>query len=242
MFRKIAYLIGVTTFTIWYGSKAIAAGLLGVKHTPGGVYDEAERRWAKKVLWVSGIEVRTKGLDRVPEDSPVVFVANHQSFFDIISLSATLPGSHRYVAKKELAKLPIFGHAMKAAQHIFIDRQRRQQAFASYQKAAEKVKAGMSAVVFGEGTRSRTGNLLPFKKGPFVLAIAAQVPVVPVYCANTFGILPKGSIWIRPRPITLYFGEPIPTTGLDYEHRHNLLKQTQSVIEGFCVDAKRDSE
>ena len=242
MYRGISYIVAVAVFTIWYGFKVMGAALLGVKQRTGGVYDSSERRWARKVLKASGVDVRTKGLDRVPTDSPVVFVANHQSFFDILSLASVLPDSHRFVAKRELAKMPVMGGSLKAAGHIFIDRQRRQSAFESYQKAAEKVKAGMSAVVFGEGTRSRTGNLLPFKKGPFVLAIAAQVPVVPVYCANTFGILPKGSIWIRPRPITLYFGEPIPTDGMDYEHRRELLKKTQSVIEGFCVDAKRETE
>ena len=83
---------------------------------------------------------------------------------------------------------------------------------------------------------------IPFKKGPFVLAIAAQVPVIPVYVAHTYGILPKGEWRIRPQPVTLYFGELIPTAGMDYEDRKELLKKTQRVIEGFCVDAKRDSE
>jgi len=242
IFRQILYLIAVTIFTIWYGSKVILASALGVKHKTGGVYDESGRRWARKILRWSGVQVHTKGLDNVPSDRPVVFVSNHQSFFDILALMAVLPGTYRFVAKKELGKIPIFGGSLRAANHILIDRQRQQSAFGSYQKAAERVKAGASALVFGEGTRSRTGNLLPFKKGPFVLAIAAQVPVIPVYCAHTFSILPKGGWRIRPRPITLYFGEPIPTSDLDYEDRKELLKKTHRVIEGFCVDAKRELE
>lgn len=242
IFRQVAYLIAVTIFTIWYGPKVMIAAALGIKQRPGGVYDESCRRWSQKILKWSGIEVTTKGLHNIPENEPVVFVANHQSFFDILALAATIPGTFRFVAKRELRKVPIMGGSLKAAGHIYIDRQRRQSAFGSYQKAAEKVKSGISALVFGEGTRSRTGNLLPFKKGPFVLAIAAQVPVVPVYVAHTFGILPKGEWRIRPHPITLYFGEPMPTTGLDYENRKDLLKKTQGVIEGFCVDAKRDLE
>jgi 1-acyl-sn-glycerol-3-phosphate acyltransferase len=218
------------------------AAALGVKHRTGGVYDESCRRWSRHVLKWSGIPVHTKGLSHIPEDKPVVFVANHQSFFDILSLGAVIPTTFRFVAKRELKKVPIMGGSLRAAGHIYIDRQKRQSAFGSYQKAAEIVKGGISALIFGEGTRSRTGNLLPFKKGPFVLAIAAQVPVIPVYVAHTFGILPKGEWRIRPHPITLYFGEPIPTAGMDYEDRKELLKQTQRVIEGFCVDAKRDSE
>ena len=240
--RQILYLIAVTIFTLWYGPKVMIAAVLGVKQRPGGVYDESCRRWSAKILEWSGIEVGTKGLHHIPEDQPVVFVANHQSFFDILALAATIPGTFRFVAKRELRKVPIMGGSLKAAGHIYIDRQRRQSAFGSYQKAAEIVKGGISALVFGEGTRSRTGNLLPFKKGPFVLAIAAQVPVIPIYVAHTFGILPKGEWRIRPHPVTLYFGEPIPTAGMDYEDRKELLKKTQRVIEGFCVDAKRDSE
>jgi len=242
IFRQIAYLIAITIFTLWYGFKVMIAAALGVKHRTGGVYDESCRRWSRYVLKWSGIDVHPKGLSNIPEDKPVVFVANHQSFFDILAIGATVPGTFRFVAKRELKKVPIMGGSLRAAGHIYIDRQKRQSAFGSYQKAAEKVKSGISAMVFGEGTRSRTGNLLPFKKGPFVLAIAAQVPVVPVYIAHTFGILPKGHWRIRPHPVTLYFGEPISTAGLDYENRKELLKTTQRVIEGFCVDAKRDSE
>jgi 1-acyl-sn-glycerol-3-phosphate acyltransferase len=119
---------------------------------------------------------------------------------------------------------------MKATGHIFIDRYNRHKAFEAYEEAAEAVRRGMSAVVFAEGTRSRTGQLLPFKKGPFVFAIAAQVPIVPVYCAGTFDILPKGSIRMRRKPVTLLFGDPMDTEGLDYEAREGLMWRTREVI------------
>jgi 1-acyl-sn-glycerol-3-phosphate acyltransferase len=176
-------------------------------------------------------------LERVPHDRPVVYVANHQSFFDILALAATVPGQMRFVAKREMAKIPILGPAMKAAGQIFIDRQNRVRAFEAYEEAALAVNAGLNAVVFAEGTRSRTGELQPFKKGPFVFAIASKVPIVPVYCAGTFDILRKGSIWVRPHPVTLYFGEPIPTAGLTYEDREALLERTRAVIMGFRIDA-----
>jgi len=242
MLRSLTYLITLAAATIWYGSKAIVAALVGVKNRPGGLYDGAGRSWARWLLRTSGVEVRTEGFDRIPQGQPVVFVSNHQSFFDIIALAGTLPGTYRFVAKKELAKVPVFGQALRAAGHIYIDRQNRQAAFGAYESAAAVIRSGTSAIVFAEGTRSRTGNLLPFKKGPFVLAIAAQVPVVPVYCAHTFGILPKGNIRIRPRPVTLYFGDPIPTSGMDYEDRERLLQRARRVIEDFVADAKRESE
>ncbi len=99
------------------------------------------------------------------------------------------------------------------------------------------MRDGMCAVVFAEGTRSRTGDLLPFKKGPFVFAIASQVPLVPIYCAGTFDILPKGSIWVRPKPVTLMFGEPMSTKGLTYEDRQKLMAEARTVIERLRSEA-----
>ncbi|UCF41440.1 MAG: 1-acyl-sn-glycerol-3-phosphate acyltransferase [Gemmatimonadota bacterium] len=237
MLRKLWYPIGLFFLTAWYGTKAVVFGLLGIPNRQGGVYDRIGRTWSAKVLKVAGVAVRTQGMDRVPRDQPVVFVSNHQSFFDILALSATLPGTMRFVAKKELAKVPIFGKAMRSAGHIFIDRQNRAKAFDAYEEAAQAVREGMCAVVFAEGTRSRTGNLLPFKKGPFVFAIASQVPLVPIYCAGTFDILPKGSIWVRPKPVTLMFGEPISTKGLVYEDREQLMARTRAVIERLRFEA-----
>jgi len=168
----------------------------------------------------------------------VVYAANHQSLFDILALGAVLPGKMRYVAKRELAKIPIFGAALKAAGQIYIDRFNRAKALGAYEEAAAAVRQGMSAVIFVEGTRSRTGNLLPFKKGAFVFAIASQVPLIPVYCAGTFDVLPKGSLRLRPRPITLFFGEPISTEGLTYDDRDGLMRRVRGAIEGFEAEWK----
>lgn len=242
MFRTVWYLVNLISLTVWYSTRIVVAALLGVRQRSGGVYDHAPRQWARKLLKASGVQVRTIGLEQVPMDRPLVYVSNHQSFFDILALAATLPGTYRVLAKKELAKVPFFGWAIRGAGHIYIDRHDRQAALGAYERAAAVIRGGVSALVFAEGTRSRTGNLQGFKKGPFVLAIAAQVPVVPVYCAYTFSILPKGQIKIRPHPVTLYFGEPIPTDGMDYEAREELLKQAHRVVEGFCVDAKRKSD
>lgn len=238
--RQIRYLIVLFVLTVYYGMKCIIAAYLRVPNRVGGVYDQAGRRWARGLLWSAGVKVATVGLERVPRDRPVVYVSNHQSFFDILALAATVPGMMRFVAKREMARIPILGPAMKAAGQIFIDRQNRAKAFEAYEEAAEAVRAGMNAVVFAEGTRSRTGELQPFKKGPFVFAIASRVPVVPVYCAGTFDILRKGSIWVRPHPITLYFGELILTEGMTYEDRETLMERTRSVIVGFRIDAGED--
>ena len=238
MLHTAWFLINLLVSTVWYGSKAVAAGLLRVPNKPGGVYDECARRWSVRMLGVAGVEVRTSGYDRVPEDRPVVYVSNHQSWFDIWALASILPGQTRFVAKKELQRIPFLGRAMRSAGHIYIDRQNRQAAFSAYEDAAAYIRKGMSAVLFPEGTRSRTGDLLPFKKGPFVLALAAQVPIIPVYCAGTFTLLPKGSVRLDSHPIAIMFGEQISTEGLKYEDREKLMATTKKSIEQLRVDSE----
>jgi 1-acyl-sn-glycerol-3-phosphate acyltransferase len=160
----------------------------------------------------------------------VVFISNHASFVDIWALLAVLPGSPRFVAKKEFMYFPIMGQAMRAMGHIAIDRARRSSAFASYDRAADSIRRGVSAVVFAEGTRSRTGKLQPFKKGPFVLAIAAQVPIVPVFCAGTFARMPKGSITPTPGIVELRFGPPIVTEGMVHDDRDELSRRGREAL------------
>ncbi len=239
MLRTIWFFVVLFASTMWYGTSVLVAGLLGVPRRDGGVYDRAAKRWARNALWAAGIPYRVLGLDRVPLENPLVIASNHQSWFDIFLLAAVLPGSLRFVAKKELARVPLLGRAMQQAGHVFIDRQHRQAAFGAYDEAAASIQAGISAVVFPEGTRSRTGELLPFKKGPFVLAIAARVPLVPAYCAGTFTLLPKGSFRIRPHPIALAFGTPIDTAGMVYDDRERLMEETRRAIESLRVDALR---
>ncbi len=241
MLRALWYLANLVVLTIWYGTKVIVAALiLRLPNRQGGLYDQVSRIWARRLLKAARVPVRTRGMEHVPAGQPVVYVSNHQSWFDILALASTIPGTMRFMSKKELAKVPVFGPAMRHAGHIFIDRYHRQRAFEAYEETALAVRAGMSAVVFAEGTRSRTGDLLPFKKGPFVFAIAAQVPVIPVYCAGTFTILPKGSIRIRPRPVTLMFGRPIPTAGMTYDDRERLMQQARAAIERHRIDAGED--
>lgn len=230
MIRTLWWLLYVLPSTFYHAMGAILAALFGVKRRPGGIYDWATVDWSRRMLAVTGTPVHTTGLEHVPRDQPVVYASNHTSMFDIWALAATLPGSTRFVAKQELSRIPILGLAIKHTGHIYIDRLNRARASEAYDLAAATIRSGISAIVFPEGTRSRTGELLPFKNAPFGLAITAGVPVVPVYVHGTFRILPKGSIRIRPGLIQIAIGEPIPTAGMALADRIALGARVREAI------------
>ncbi len=237
MIRTLFFYIVLFISTAIHGGASILAGLLGIKRR--GLYDWGTQDWSRWNLWAAGTPLDVQGIEKVPA-GPVVYASNHSSMFDIWALSAALPGSTRFVAKQELAKIPFFGRAMVNAGHVTIDRFNRGKAFAAYDRAAATIKGGISTIVFPEGTRSRTGELLPFKNAPFGLAIAAQVPLVPVYVHNTFEILPKGAWRMRRMPIRIRIGEPISTVGLTLEDRDQLRERTRAAIESLRarVDSK----
>lgn len=231
MIRTLWYYIVLFISTMVHAGGTFAAGLLRIPNRRGGVYDWGSVDWSRDILKAAGTPVIADGLELIPRDRPVIYVSNHSSMFDIWALSATLPGSVRFVAKRELFRIPLLGAAMRAAGHIPIDRAARKKAFEAYDDAARMIRGGISSpVVFPEGTRSRTGELLPFKNAPFGLAIAAQVPVVPVYVHNTFEILPKGAWRLRPRPIKLLVGPPIETNGLQPDDRERLRDQVRAAL------------
>ena len=215
------FVVSCVVITGYYCAMVILASLAGVRRRPDGVYDRAAREWGRKNLAANRLKVAVFGRENIP-DGPAVFVSNHVSFVDIWVLVGHLPGTVRFLAKRELLHVPIFGWAMRSAGHIPIDRKNRQAAVDACGEAGSMIRDGTSAIVFGEGTRSRTGELMPLKKGAFVLAIQAGVPVVPVYLEGTYEVLPKGTIFLRRRPIQMRIGDPISTVGLRYADRDAL--------------------
>jgi 1-acyl-sn-glycerol-3-phosphate acyltransferase len=221
MIQAVRWVGGAVIATLRQGTRAIGASWRGVPDSPGGPYDRAAWEWSAALLRAARITVRVEG-PGVLRDRPVVYVANHISLLDIPALVVGLPPVPKFVMKKELLKVPVFGRAARAAGHIAIDRGNRGAAFAAYDEAAEIVRRGRSALVFAEGTRSRSGKLLPFKKGPFVLAIAARVPIVPVVVVGSYDLMPRLSLVPRRGEIVLRIGEDIPTDGASYGDRDNL--------------------
>jgi 1-acyl-sn-glycerol-3-phosphate acyltransferase len=230
-------LLYVTAFfaTLTVGSLVIVAGLLGVTDKPGGLFDNAPRWWSTVILWAVGIKVRVHGLENINTEEPHIFASNHVSWFDVPALAKILP-HYKFVAKAELFKVPIFGRGMRAVGMIEIQRENRKAAFGAYDIAAERIRGGASVVVFPEGTRGHAYPLRPFKKGPFVLAIAAGVPIVPVIVHGTIEIMPKGSLWAHPGMIDVHLLEPVNTTGVDYDHREALMQTVRTRMANAMRD------
>lgn len=235
LFRTIALAVTALLATFVLGLMVIIAGLFGVKDRPGSIYDKVPRWWSIAVLWAVGVKVRVHGLEHASGDAPRIFASNHVSWFDVPSLASSLP-RYKFVAKAELFKVPIFGPAMRHAGMIEIQRENRKAAFGAYEVAADRIREGNSVVVFPEGTRGHAYPLRPFKKGPFVLAIAAGVPIVPIILHGSIEVMRKGSLLAHSGTIDIHLLEPVSTSSVDYEHREALMQ----TVRARMADAMRD--
>jgi 1-acyl-sn-glycerol-3-phosphate acyltransferase len=233
--RTILTIITAFVVTTVLGLMTIIAGLIGVEDKPDGIYDRIPRWWSSRVLWAAGVKVRVHGLNSTDDGEPRIFASNHVSWFDVPALAKVLP-RYKFVAKAELFKVPIFGRAMRAAGMVEIQRENRKAAFGAYEVAAERIRQGNSVVVFPEGTRGHAYPLRPFKKGPFVLAIAAGVPIVPIIVHGTIEIMRKGSFRVHPGTIDIHLLEPVSTTTVDYDHREALMQTVRTKM----AEAMRD--
>ena len=186
--------------------------------------------WAKMLLGLTGIQVNVIGRENVLMNRPQIFMANHQSDFDILIVLAHIPGQFRWIVKKELFKIPIFGKAMKSAGYIEIDRQNHEKAMKSLEEAAQKIREGKSVVTFPEGTRSKDGTVRPFKQGLFHLAIQAGVPIVPISIIGAHEIMPKRTLKVKPGRITMIIDRPVDVSGYTIETRGELIERVRGTI------------
>lgn len=202
---------------------------------PSGVHAIAIL-WCRIILALSGVRVRVIGAERVPKDRPVIFLSNHRGAFDIPALQVYLPIEFRWVAKKSLFKIPLVGWAMSFAGYIGIERENAQEAYKSMEEAAEKIKNGASVLVFPEGTRNTTeDDILPLKRGAFMLATKSGVEVVPVAITGTRDIMKRGSLLIHPADVTIAIGSPLPTTG---DAQKSLRSRTKTSLEELLASAR----
>jgi 1-acyl-sn-glycerol-3-phosphate acyltransferase len=186
--------------------------------------------WADSILRTSKVRTEVIGLEHLPATN-FVLCANHQSNFDALVLFRHIRRHMRFVAKSQLLKVPVFGYALKRAGNIFVDRQGTAADKHKLRDAVHAVRERVSVVFFAEGTRSDDGVLRPFKKGAAMMALEAQVPLVPVALAGTHLILQKGTAAIHPRPAVLVIGKPIETAGLSVDARDAITERAHAEVE-----------
>jgi len=186
--------------------------------------------WGRILLVICNTKVEVIGSENILRGKPQVFMANHQSDFDILITLAHVPGQFRWIAKKELFAIPVFGQAMKSAGYIEIDRQNHEKAMQSLDLAALRIRQGKSVMTFPEGTRSRNGEIKAFKPGTFYLAIQSGVPIVPITIIGSGDIMPKRSLKIKPGKIKLIIGKPISVQNYTLENRQELINRVRQVI------------
>ena len=192
--------------------------------------------WGKIGLWLAGAQIKTEGAEHILQGQPAIYMANHQSNFDIQTLYAGLPIQFRWLAKKELFDVPGFGFAMKRAGYIPVDRANRKKSIQSMTVAADKIRQGASVIIFPEGTRSPDGNLLPFKKGGFMLALQSGAPIIPVAISGSRDLMPKHSLRICGGTVNIRIFPPIETSALTTADRDRVLEdvfnQISSAVSG----------
>jgi 1-acyl-sn-glycerol-3-phosphate acyltransferase len=194
-----------------------------------GVSWEFAKLSARNLARACGVRVRMHGLENLKGPGPYIFAPNHQSHFDIAALLGYLPGHNRFVAKRELFDEPVLGTVLRTMGMVPVDRDNPFEAIELLNRIA--VEERYSLIIFPEGTRSRDGALLPFKKGPFAAAIYLKIPVVPVVCRGTASIMPKGGyLSILPGECDVFVEPPILTADLGYDDRTQLRDTVRGII------------
>ncbi len=191
-------------------------------------------------LALTGIRYRVKGRENIP-DQAAVFCSNHESNVDPPVLFQALHRRLHVLYKAELHKFPVMGAVFDAGGFVPVDRRNLDQAMESLEQGARSLRSGNPFLIFPEGTRSRTGHLLPFKKGGFIMAIKAQAPIVPVAVQGGRASMRKGSYWVRPVMVDVVIGRPIPTAGLTLNDRDALIERVREEVASLLRDLQTGS-
>ena len=205
----------------------------------GRVIHHYARLWGRVALWANQVKVTVEGMENLKGEGPYILMSNHQGSYDIFVLLGHLPFQFKWLAKKELFSIPFLGWAMAAAGYISIDREGTRETVKAMNKAADRIRDGMSVVIFPEGSRSPDGTIQPFKKGGFTLAIKARVPIVPLALTGSREIMPKERLTAASGEIRIRMGRPIETAQHSMKDRKNLMEKVrETILENFRLISK----
>jgi len=227
MFRTLLCWVIFLFTTVILGTIAIVLSLFDPS---GNVPHLVARLWGKIQLRITGTRVRIRGLENIDPQRSFILVSNHQSTFDIFAFLGYLPIQFRWTAKAELFRIPFMGWAMSRIGYIPIERSSPKKAYRSMLRAAEVVRKGVSVIIFPEGTRSPDGNLQPFKKGVFLIALKSQAPILPITIQGASRIMRKGDWRIYPGQVRIQIDPPIETAGAPAEKEEQLSQRVRSTL------------
>jgi 1-acyl-sn-glycerol-3-phosphate acyltransferase len=214
---------------LWTTISATLAALFAALGMPHAV-TVVSRGWGRGIILVCGIKVEMEGLENIADLSSYILVANHQSFFDIFALAAYLPGEPRFVAKKELLKIPLIGYAMQHSGHVIIDRESGGKAI---RKAIEVIKKGFTVCVFAEGHRFNDNRVHEFNDGAAWLALLTKLPAVPMAISGSGLFFPRGAKVVRPGGrMRMTLGKPIVTATMKKTDRAQLTHDLEEAVRG----------
>ena len=235
--RTVFFLIpAISVYTIVLGTLSITSSLF---ETSGRFAHWCARTWSRLILVTTGVHVEVSGLERLEANRAYVFVANHQSIYDIPIVFWSLPYQIRIIAKESLGRLPFLGWHLRRTGHMLVDRRRPDRA-ALFGRASTLMKQGLSLIVFPEGTRSRDGRVAAFKGGSFYLALDAGLPVVPISIVGSRQVMLKGRLATYPGRVRLIVHEPIDTSALAAADPRAARAFAASVREVIAPDAESD--
>ena len=227
--RGIVTLVLVPILTFFVSAFSLIDLLWGRKsETKAQVFP---RYWGRILCWLSGVRVIVEGIDNIDPRQTYIFAGNHCSQYDVLSFQGYFPHDFRWIAKKELFRIPLLGQAMDRVGYIPIDRSHGRQALKSLDKAAKQIAAGSSVLIFPEGTRSADGLLHEFKTGAVLLAMKAGVPIVPISFNGSYEVLPKGKLLPKSGLITIRIGPAIPMDQCKASDKQDLARNLRAAVE-----------
>jgi len=233
--RAAAVWTAIVLLTVGFGLPAIFAAYLPPR---GDWFLRFARGWARSVLAVSGVSIEVLHRERLPREGSFVVAANHESFADIVVILSVVPLQIRFLAKRSIFRVPVLGWSIAAAGFIPVDRGDPSGSAAAVDAALERLRRGRSLVVFPEETRTRTGELLPFKKGAALLALRAGLPLLPMGLAGTRQVLPRGRFVMTPGRVVVSPGFPLSTEGAAPSARRSLTERLSAEVRQLRDEAR----
>ena len=233
MFRTIFVWSSIVVATLVLGVLALFTFPFDRK---GRVIHRYARLWGRTALVANRVSVKVEGIGNARGEGPYIFMSNHQGSYDIFALLGHLPFQFKWLAKKELFAIPFFGWTMAAAGYVSIDREGSRKTVGAMNQAAQRIRDGMSVVIFPEGSRSPDGAIQPFKKGGFTLAIKSKVPIVPIAISGSRDIMPKGRLSATSGEIRIRIDHPIETHSCSMKDRNALMEKVRmKILRNFAL-------